>query len=177
MLDTRRVLKIVHELASSAMFGAVLAHGALLRATASADPAGQAALRHGIDLVARYVLVPSLGAVLMSGLVAMAIHSPFHGAGWVWIKAILGVSAFEATLGGIVGPAHRAAEISAEIAAGTGDPKLLHDEIAQEPIRLGILLAIVVVNVVLSVWRPKLRLSRASKRPAPHRPPRPSARS
>ena len=102
MLDSRRVIKILHELGSSGMLGALLAHGALLGAATVSDAVAYAAIRHGIDLVARFVRVPSLAVVLITGLVAIAIHPPFHNAGWVWIKALLGVSVFEATLGGIV---------------------------------------------------------------------------
>lgn len=162
MLGARRVLKILHELGSSGMLGGVLAHGALLGAASASDRIAYAAVRHGIDLVARFVLLPSLAVVLMTGLVAMALHPPFHDAGWVWIKALLGVSVFEATLGGILSPAQRAAELSASLAKGEGDTAALHAELAHEWMRLAILVFLIAVNVVLSVWRPKLRRARRS---------------
>ena len=158
MLDSRRVIKILHELSSSGMLGALLAHGALLGAASLSEPAAYAAIRRGIDLVARFVLVPSLAVVLMTGLVAIAIHPPFHNTGWVWIKALLGVSVFEATLGGIAGPAHRAAELSASLVSGEADAAAaIRSEVGHEWTRLGVLLFLILVNVVLSVWRPKLR--------------------
>ena len=177
MLDSRRVIKILHEIGSSGMLGALLAHGALRGAATVSDPSAYAAVRHGIDLVARFVLVPSLAVVLMTGLVAIAIHPPFHDTGWVWIKALLGVSVFEATLGGIVSPAHRAAELSASLAIGEGDVAAIRAELAHEWVRLGILVFLIFVNVVLSVWRPKLtrRAPRAAPRPAADPPAAPKA--
>ena len=80
MLDSRRVIEILHELGSSAMLGALFAHGALLGAAAVSEPPAYAAI-------------------------AAAIRS----------------------------------------------------EVAHEWARLGILLLLIFVNVVLSVWRPKLR--------------------
>jgi len=38
MLDSRRVIEILHELGSSAMLGALFAHGALLGAAAVSEP-------------------------------------------------------------------------------------------------------------------------------------------
>ncbi len=127
MLDSRRVIKILHELGSSGMLGALLAHGALLGAATVSDAVAYAAIRHGIDLVARFVRVPSLAVVDQGSARRL----------------------------GVRGHAGR-------------DRRAIRSEIANEWARLGILLFLIFVNVVLSVWRPKLhRAPRPAPKPAP----------
>ena len=58
------------------------------------------------------------GISLVTGLLAMAVHRPFQELRWVWVKALLGISMFEATLAIIQAKGADAARISAKIAAG-----------------------------------------------------------
>ena len=48
MLDSRRVIEILHELGSSAMLGALFAHGALPGAAAVSEPPAYAAIAAAI---------------------------------------------------------------------------------------------------------------------------------
>src|SRR5690606_32971714 len=117
----------------------------------------------GIDAIARIVVVPSLGLVLVTGLLAIGVHRPYHNAGWAWIKAVLGVSMLEGTLGGIAGTARDAAKISADVVAGTAEASQLASVLRQEWGVLWVILFVSGVNIVLGVWRPTL----SRRKPAP----------
>jgi len=91
----RRSLKALHQI-SAIGGGDGLAACLVIGLTANtASPAEFAAARQAI---ARYVLVPSLAVVLMTGMLAIAATRAYHDAGWAWVKALLGLSVFEATL-------------------------------------------------------------------------------
>ena len=66
-------------------------------------------LREAIHLASRWVITPSMLFVMVSGLLAMAVHHPFQNALWVWSKALMGLLIFEAVLASVDGPARRAA--------------------------------------------------------------------
>lgn len=163
----KRFFKILHEIGTVGMMGAIAAVLILLLSARGSSALEYATVRRGIDHVVRWLLFPSLGLVLFTGFIAMAIHHPFHNAGWAWIKALLGVSVLEGTLGGIVGTARDAAAISAQVAAGTADPALLAPILRHEQGALWVMLFLCLVNIVLAVWRPKL-LRRS--RPGPAQP-------
>lgn len=150
----RRVLKVLHEIAAIGVGGG-LAASLIIAATANAaSPAEHAAARHAIAAVMRYLLVPSLAGVLVTGLLAIAATRAYLDAGWAWLKALLGLSVFEATLM-TAGSSGRLAEIAA--AAGA-DPGLLASLLASERNTLLMLLGLSVANVVLAVWRPRLMI-------------------
>lgn len=147
----RRSLKALHEIAGIGVGGGLAACLVIgLTADASA-PVAFAAARQAIAAISRYVLVPSLAVVLVTGLLAIAATRAFHEAGWAWVKALLGLGVFEATLV-TVGASTR----QAELAAAAADPSLLASLLHSERNTLWLLLALTVANVVLAVWRPKL---------------------
>ena len=86
----------------------------------------------------------------------MVVHPPFRETRWAWLKALLGLSTFEATLGIIGSKASSAASISAKIAAGEAQQKALADAIANEWGALTAIMVLSLVNVVVGVWRPRL---------------------
>jgi hypothetical protein len=152
----RKLLKFVHEVGSAGMIGAVVANLVLIAHSRGAPPREYAEARQAIDLVARWLLLPSLAAVLLSGVLAIAVTRAFHNAGWAWVKALLGVSMLEGTLGGIIGPAHDAAALAEKAARGEGDSSALADVLRHERGVLWLILFLSLVNIVLAVWRPKL---------------------
>lgn len=148
----RAVAKVLHEVASIG-FGGGLA--ACLLINLRADPtsaAGFAAARQAFTAIADYLLVPSMAVVVVSGLLAIAATRGYMDAGWAWLKALLGITVFEATLM-VVGSAGRQAEM---LAAATADPAALAALLRSERNTLLLLIALSIVNVVLAVWRPRL---------------------
>ena len=147
----RRSLKALHQIAGIAGGGGLAACLVIGMTANAASPVEFTASRQAIAAIARYVLVPSLAVVLVTGMLAIAATRAFHDAGWAWVKALLGLSVFEATLV-TVGASTR----QAELAAAGADPGLLASMLHSERNTLWLLLALTVANVVLAVWRPRL---------------------
>lgn len=163
----KRTLKFLHSISGTGVIGALAAMILLL--TITPDPTSieeYAVMRQGIEQIARYLLFPSLGVVLVTGLLSMAVHRPFQNAGWALMKLGLGIIMFEGTLFAVRGPARRAAEESQRALNGEIDPATLHALVQGEWGSLWVIMAVAVANVALAVWRP--RFSRKPKpEPAP----------
>ena len=157
----RRTLKFLHTLGAIGLTGALAAQIVLLsRLPAPGSLAEYAALRGAMGALAEWILLPSLGITLVSGLLAMSMTHAFHNAGWAWLKLALGVSMFEGTLITVQGPAQKEAELSARAVAGDLNPAQLGQAMQAEWNSVWIVLAIAVVNVLLGVWRPRFQRRR-----------------
>lgn len=152
----RKLVKVCHTLASCGLIGGLLAYGIVLAFAPQGSPQSYAEMRQVITLVSQYMLLPSLGIALVSGLIAMMVHRPFQELRWVWLKAVLGISMFEATLAIIQAKAGAAAIEAASIAGGTGDPAALASMIANEWLTLGAIMALSLAQTILGIWRPRL---------------------
>jgi hypothetical protein len=159
MLDFRRVLKIFHEISSAGVIGAISANMVLLSIASVSNIAEYVVVRRGMDLIARWVLLPSLGVVLFTGVLAIAVHRPFHGAGWAWLKAVFGVSMLEGTLGAVNATARDGLLIAEKIAAGKAEAVELNDVLRHEWGGMWVVLALSIFNIVIGVWRPKFKRS------------------
>lgn len=155
----RKTLKFLHTLGASAYVGALLAYAVVLTYAPQGTPRAYADMRATIDVICSSILVPSLGLVLVAGLLAMAAHKPFLDLRWVWVKAALGVGTFEGTLVVVSGRARGAAELAADVAASKAEPATLSSVIASEWVGLAVVGALAVANIALGVWRPVLRRS------------------
>lgn len=143
--------KFLHMVASIG-YGGGLAACLIINMTADrASPAAFAAARQNFATIASYLLVPSMAVVVVSGLIALAATRAYMDAGWAWLKALLGLSVFEATLV-VVGGSTR----QAELLAASAQPAVLDALLRSERNTLWLLIALSVVNVVLAVWRPRL---------------------
>jgi len=98
--------------------------------------------------------------VLVSGLFTLVVHHPFQEQRWVWIKLILGLPMFEGTLLVIDSTAQKAAALATEAAASGADPAALQELIDHEWTGFWTLMVLSIANIVLSVFRPKLRRRR-----------------
>lgn len=145
--------KTVHDVASIA-FGGALAACLLINLTANVAAAGEfVAARQVFAAIGQYVLVPSMAVVVVSGLIALAATRAYMDAGWAWLKAVLGISVFMATLM-VVGSAAPHGDLMA--AAAAADLATLQALLRSERITLWLLIVLCVANVVLAVWRPRL---------------------
>jgi len=151
----RRLLKLAHVIGAIGVMGGFAAC-LLLIATAPTEPAPYAAVRHGIAELVRWLVVPSLALVIVSGLLSIAFHEAYKSAGWAWIKALLGISMFEGTLLTVASSARSAAELSAQAVTGAGNSEALAQVVRTEWGGLWLLLAVALVNVVLAIWRPRI---------------------
>ncbi len=172
----RKALKILHTVAAAGLIGGLACYMVLLLAHPQDTPASYAGLRQAIGAIGNYLLIPSLGLALVSGLFSMAVHAPFVNQGWAWLKAGLGILMFRGVLMLVGSMADYAAVVARRIADGEAERRVLDTALAHEWQVLGMVMALSVANVVLGVWRPRFAMS---ARPAagrePERAPRPSA--
>ena len=152
----RKATKILHTLASCGLIGALMGYIVILLAAPQDTPLAYSNARASIAALCNYLLLPSLAIALMSGLLSMVVHPPFREVRWAWLKALLGLSMFEATLGIIGSKASAAASLSARIAAGEAEQKALADTISSEWGALAAIMLLSLANVVVGIWRPSL---------------------
>ena len=106
--------------------------------------------------IATWIFLPSLGLVLISGLLAIALNPAYHSAGWAWAKLLSGVLVFEWGFAAVQGPMQEEAELSAKVLAHEADPAALAASLGAEWNSLWVLLAVATANVILGIWRPRL---------------------
>lgn len=147
----RRALKALHEIATIGVGGGLVTCLIIGMAVEPSSAAEFTTSRQIIAAIAKYLLLPSMGLVLVSGLLSIAATRGYHNAGWAWLKLLLGISVFEATLLTI-----GASTQLAELTAAQADPDLLASLLRSERNTLWILIGLCIVNVVLAVWRPSL---------------------
>ena len=152
----RKILKFFHTVASCGLIGALLGYAIVLIYAPQDTARSYAEARHTISALCNYVLLPSLAVALITGLLSMAVHRPFQEMRWAWVKALLGLSMFEATLGIIGSKAEYAAALAARIASGEAPPGALGSELSTEWSSLAAIMALSIANIVLGIWRPRL---------------------
>jgi len=152
----RKSLKFLHEIGAVGVLGALASCFVLILTAPHDSMIEYAAVRHGIAAITQWLLVPSLGITLISGLLSIAANEHYINAGWPWIKAITGISMFEGSLLTISGSSRQAAELSAMAAAGKGDPAMLEQLLRTEWGGLWIITIVAVANIVIAVWRPRI---------------------
>jgi hypothetical protein len=154
----RRTIKFFHTVSSAGVIGGIVVYLMLLVHSPDAtDIAAFNQNRQQIALVSHWLILPSMGIILISGLLSIAVHRPFLEARWVWAKALSGILVFEATLTSVDGPAQNAAKVSAAAIAGKIDVSDLATKIHDHTGGLYILLGLAVANIVLGIWRPRFR--------------------
>ncbi|MCZ8271680.1 MAG: DUF2269 family protein [Beijerinckiaceae bacterium] len=152
----RKLVKFLHTVAACGLVGALTAYIVVLAFAPQATPQSYAEMRQTLSALSNYMLFPSLGVGLVSGILAMMVHRPFQDPRWVWAKALLGFSMFEGTLAIVQARANSAAEEAQRIASGSGDAQALAGIIANEWMALGAILALSAAQIALGIWRPRL---------------------
>ncbi len=159
--QAKNALKFAHEIGTVGLMGGLIAQLLFARNAEGLPPADYALLRQQILLVSNWIVVPSVGLVLLSGLLSMGFHRPFHNAGWVWAKLATTILVLEGTLVAVNAPAQKAAALSARLAAGEDAVAgQLADVLRHEQGGIWVLLFLSVFNVALAVWRPRFRRRR-----------------
>jgi hypothetical protein len=153
-----RILKALHEIGAIGLMGSMAACVVLV-ATASRDSLVEyAAIRGGILAITKWLVVPSLVLVLVTGLLAIAANNVYKDAGWAWVKAFLGISMFEGTLLTIQASSRKLAEMTAAaVQSGVSDAAALEPLLRTEWYGLWTMITLSTVNILLAVWRPRLR--------------------
>ena len=166
MLRIPKLLKFLHTLSAAGLTGGLGCYMVLLAYAPQDTPAAYANLRQTIAMVSNYILIPSLAIALVSGLLAMAAHTPFMEKGWAWVKTAMGLLMFKGVLTVVGAKADHAASVSRKIAEGEDVKVVLENALAYEWGTLWVVMALTVANIILGVWRP--RLSKPTKaRPKP----------
>ena len=157
----RQFVKILHTLSAIGYSGGLAAYlVVLISAPEIGSLEEHIVLRTTLAGVANWIIVPSMVVVLISGLLSMVVHYPFTEKLWVWIKAVSGLLIFEASLHSIGSPGRATGRAVEKAAAGeidaAGFAALMHDEWGA----LWLLLGLAVMNVVIGIWRPNIRILR-----------------
>ena len=153
----RRLLKFLHTIGAAGLLGAMAA--LVVMASVAPPPSrlpAYAAVRGAMGAVATWLFLPSMGLVLIAGLLSVAVNRAFHNAGWAWLKLVTGILIFEGSFQGIIGPIQQEAERSAAALAGHGDAAALAGSPGAERGTLLVIGAVAIANVVLGIWRPRL---------------------
>lgn len=163
----RRTLKFLHSVGSIGFCGGLL--GLLVLHAMLPDPDQLerfATLRGAMGAVSKWIVFPSMGLVVVSGLLAMAATPAFHNAGWVWAKLATGILVFEGSLIYILGPMERAAVQARTALEGVTAGSVAPDG-AELSAALGaewgsfwVLFAVGILNVALAIWRPRFSRGR-----------------
>lgn len=153
----RKAVKFLHTVGSCGLLGALLGYIVLLLAAPQETASDYAHLRRSISAICNYLLIPSLAVALVTGLLSMAVHRPFQERRWAWIKLLMGLAMFEATLAVVQSKANYAATLAEKAAQGDPQSTLLVEALRYEWHSLAVISALSVANIVLGVWRPSLK--------------------
>lgn len=159
----RKFVKILHSVTALGFGGGMAAYiFILLAAPEITDISQHLVLRTSLAFVAKWLVLPSMILVIVTGLVSMIVHHPFMNAPWVWAKTLSGLLIFEATLASLDAPAQAAKRAAIRAANGELSAAELAPLIRDEWTAWWILLALAVLNVVIGVWRPRFGLRRSA---------------
>lgn len=162
----RRTVKFLHTVSGLGLVGGLAAYMLVLWAGPGMEElAAYAALRESLAVLARWLILPSMAGVVVSGLLAMMMNFAYMEAPWAWMKLLAGILVFEATLASVDGPARQAAKLSQQALAGDIDSAALAAGVYDGWLAWWVLLGLAVANVALATWRPKFGIGRARPEP------------
>ncbi|MDJ0940816.1 MAG: hypothetical protein QNJ00_13730 [Woeseiaceae bacterium] len=154
----RRFLKFLHTAGAIGVAGGLAAFMLMLSAAPEIGATPEyATVRSTLALVSRWLILPSMALVFLSGILSMAVHFPFQNALWVWIKLGAGFLIFESMLATIDAPARDAALAATRAVAGEIDAAELAREVVDRWGAWWTILVLAILNVALAVWRPRFR--------------------
>jgi len=152
----QKTMKFLHIIGTIGFCAALLA---LLLLHASLPEPSQleqfASIRLAMGNVAKWLLLPSTGLVVVSGLIAMAMNDVYKNAGWVWAKLLTGILVLEGTLVYVQAPMQRAANDAQAALDGDFDLSSLGTVLGAEWNSIWVILGVAMVNIFLGVYRPR----------------------
>lgn len=152
----RKTLKILHTVGSCGMVGALAGALILMALAPQESQRAYVDMRVSVAALSDYILLPSLGIVLVSGLLAMAAHTPYLSKGWVLVKAAFGIIMFKGVLHIVGAQSHYAEQLVIEANGGvTLSPDRMQGALAYEGGMLWTMLILSILNIVIGVWRPR----------------------
>jgi hypothetical protein len=153
----QRLLKFLHTMGAIGFIGSL---ACLLLLESVVPPpsslASYALVRGAMGLIANWIFFPSFFLTLVPSLVSMAIVPAYRNAGWALIKAASGIPLFAGGLHALA-PLQDEARLSAEALAGRLDPSKLEGISEGATGTMWVLLAIGIANVVLGIWRQRIK--------------------
>ena len=157
----RKLLKVLHTLSAVGLAGGLGAYMIALHFAPDISSLTEyAALRTSLAAIAKWLIAPSMLVVLVSGLLAMAVFTPYMNAPWVWVKAVSGILIFEGTLGSIDAPAQRAARAAQRAIDGEIPAADLAALVHDEWLAWYTILALSAANVIIAIWRPRFGIKK-----------------
>ncbi|MEE4173682.1 MAG: hypothetical protein V2I57_05465 [Xanthomonadales bacterium] len=159
---TRRTVKFLHTFTGLGLVGGLAAYMLVLWAGPPVTSLSEyAAMRTSLAAVSKWLIMPSMLGVIVSGLIAMALNFSYMEAPWAWLKLLSGVLVFEGSLGGIDGPAQATALLASQALAGEAEAAAtIAAGVKNEWIAFWTLLFLSAANIALATWRPKFRRRR-----------------
>ena len=165
----RQTIKFLHTFSSCGLVGGLAIYMLVLLKGPQANAAQFADMRATIVVICDFVIVPSLGISLVTGLLAMMVHRPYQEKRWAWAKALMGFAMFESTLAITQSKAGMAATLSARALEGANIAEDLAAALSSEWTALWAITALSVAQIAFGIWRPKLEFGKrpAQKAPSP----------
>lgn len=151
-----KCIKLLHELGAIGVMGAYAACVVILLLVPGQPEAAELALLDACAAVCRWLLLPSLGLAVVSGLLAIACTEHYLHAGWVYVKAALGLLMFQGTLLTVAGPTRQILGLFPPSPGVDSHSSDLAGMLASEWRAVWVMLALSLANVVLAIWRPRL---------------------
>jgi len=152
----KKALKFIHTIGSIALVGGLLFLLLGWRALAdSSDPDALYVYYSQTDVAARWLILPGMISMLLSGMLSMMVGPGFYNAGWVWAKLALGLSVFEGTLLSIQGPAQKAGAIATKYGNREVDGTALVAINGPNEMAIFVVLLVCLVATAFGIWRPR----------------------
>jgi hypothetical protein len=140
-----RFIKILHTLGSIGMMGGLASCMVLVLSGPRASTDAFATVRHTIDALQTWLVVPSMLVCVFSGFLSMFVHKPYWNALWAWLKAISGLAVVLMTFHG---------QSLSRSVLGSEAAELPEDLRLEWSVFCG-LTVIAALNVIVGVWRPR----------------------
>lgn len=152
----RQTVKFLHTISSCGLLGGLCAYMIVLLKAPAGSAASFADMRLTISAISDYIIIPSLGISLVTGLLSMMVHRPYQEKRWAWVKALLGMAMFESTLAITQAKATTAAALAVRAVEGADVAADLATALSSEWTALLAITGLSLLQIGFGIWRPSL---------------------